>query len=57
MSTPPATPVRPLAPVLLVALSAGMCLLALYEWMELLVLAAGGSTVCSLNGTLNCGAV
>ncbi|MBM4377980.1 MAG: thioredoxin domain-containing protein [Deltaproteobacteria bacterium] len=57
MSTSTAPTVRPLAPVLLVALSAGMCLLALYEWMELLLLAAGGSTVCSLNETVNCGAV
>jgi len=57
MSTSTAPTVRPLAPVLLVALSAGMCLLALYEWMELLLLAAGGSTVCSLNETINCGAV
>jgi len=57
MSTSPSSNVRPLAPVLLVALSAGMGLLALYEWMELLVLAAGGSTVCSLNETVNCGAV
>lgn len=46
--------ILPFAPVLLVALSAGMSLLALFQWMELLVVRAGGSTVCGVNEVVNC---
>lgn len=34
-----------------------LALLALYQWMELLVLEAGGKLSCSVNATLDCGPV
>src|SRR5215211_3446360 len=46
--------VGPVAPILLVATSAGESLLALFQWMELLVVRAGGSAVCGLSGPVNC---
>lgn len=52
-----ATVAAPLVPILLLALSAGESLLALFQWMELLVLRAGGNTVCAVNETVNCQAV
>ncbi len=47
----------PLAVVLTLAISAAACLLALFQWMELLVVSVGGSTVCGINDTVNCEAV
>ncbi len=43
-----------LAPILLIALAAGESLLSLFQWMELLVLRAGGSTVCGVNDVVDC---
>ncbi len=43
-----------LAPILLIALAAGESLLSLFQWMELLVLRAGGDTVCGVNDVVNC---
>ncbi len=61
MSTPePSAPAKsglPVAVVLLLAIGAAACLLALFQWMELLVVNAGGSTVCGVNDTINCEAV
>ena len=44
----------PLAPVLLVALGAAVSLLALFQWMELLLLRANGTTVCGVNEFIDC---
>jgi protein-disulfide isomerase/uncharacterized membrane protein len=44
----------PLGPVLVVATAAATSLLALFQWMELLVLRAGGTTVCGISEQLNC---
>lgn len=46
--------VAPLSPVLLIASSAAASLLALFQWMELLVVRSGGRTVCSINDVVNC---
>ena len=43
-----------LAPVLLLALSAAESLLALFQWMELVVVRAGGASLCGLNEVVNC---
>ena len=43
-----------LGAALLLVLSAAACLLALFQWMELLVVRAGGTSVCSLGQTVNC---
>ncbi|HYX91923.1 MAG TPA: thioredoxin domain-containing protein [Myxococcaceae bacterium] len=45
---------NPLAPILVLAISAAESLLALFQWMELLVVRAGGSAVCGLSDTVNC---
>jgi protein-disulfide isomerase len=49
--------VRPLAPILLLSLAAAESLLSLFQWMELLVVRAGGHTVCGINDVINCEAV
>jgi protein-disulfide isomerase/uncharacterized membrane protein len=46
--------VAALAPILLLAISAGEGLLALFQWMEMLVVRAGGSSICGLNDVVNC---
>jgi len=46
--------VAPLTPVLLVVVSMAAALLAVFQWMELLVLRSGGRTVCSINDAVNC---
>ncbi len=43
--------------MLLIALSAGACLLALFQWMELRLVEAGGTPLCALSETVDCGAV
>lgn len=56
-SAPPPSPsplVAPLAPILLVATSAAASLLALFQWMELLVIRAGGTPICGLNEVVDC---
>jgi protein-disulfide isomerase/uncharacterized membrane protein len=47
-------PIPALAPILLIALAAGESLLSLFQWMELLVVRAGGTTVCGVNDVVNC---
>lgn len=47
--------IGPLATVLLVAFTSS--LLALYQWMELLVARAGGDLACSINSALDCAPV
>ncbi len=42
---------------LVVGLAAAETLLALYQWMELVLLRAGGQTVCGINETVNCDVV
>lgn len=44
----------PIGPVLLVTVSVALCLLALFQWMELLVVLEGGSPSCAISSTLNC---
>lgn len=44
----------PFAPVLLLSLSIAEALLALFQWMELIILRGGGSTVCGVNEVINC---
>ncbi len=53
------TKVKPSAPVLGLLLSSAflLALLALFQWMELLVAEAGGKLSCSVNATLDCGPV
>ena len=46
--------VAPLTPVLLLALSSVESLLALFQWMELVVVRAGGASLCGLNEVVNC---
>jgi len=46
-----------LTPVLLLATSVALALLALFQWMELVVVRSGGNSVCNLNQTVNCEAV
>ena len=54
----PRAPAQPTAaaraPFALLVLSMALLLLALFQWMELLVVRAGGSTVCAVNATVNC---
>lgn len=47
----------PVAPVLLVAVSAALSMLAVFQWMELRLLAAGGETVCGISESVNCATV
>lgn len=47
----------PIGPVLLIAASAALAMLAVFQWMELRLLAAGGETVCGVSESVNCGAV
>jgi serine/threonine-protein kinase len=42
---------------LLLGLAVAESLLAIYQWVELLTLRRGGTTVCDVNQTLSCGAV
>lgn len=49
--------VRPRVLVALCFIAFAASLLALFQWMELLVLHSGGKTVCGLSGTVNCEAV
>jgi protein-disulfide isomerase len=51
---PAVAAMNPAAPILLLALSAAESLLALFQWMELLVVRAGGSAVCGLSDAVNC---
>src|SRR5262249_12227580 len=46
-----------LSPVLLLGTSAALSLLALFQWMELVVVRSGGNSVCNINQTVNCEAV
>src|SRR5437016_103011 len=48
---------RPAGPIALLALSAAESLLALYQWMDLVVLRTGGTPTCAINSTLNCATV
>jgi len=43
--------------VLLAAISAAQALLAVWQWMELIVVQAGGKPVCSVNETVDCARV
>jgi protein-disulfide isomerase len=53
--TEPATgSLRPLVPVLLVGTAAVASLLALFQWMELLVVRAGGTAACKVSEVLDC---
>lgn len=45
---------KPASVLLLVGLSAAQALLALFQWMEVLVVRSGGSAVCNINQFLNC---
>lgn len=58
MSQPEGT-VRPSNAALGVLLSSGLATggLAVYQWLELLVVRGGGSVSCSINETINCAAV
>ncbi|MFL5320188.1 MAG: thioredoxin domain-containing protein [Myxococcaceae bacterium] len=47
----------PVGPVLLVAVSTALCLLALYQWMELVLVLGGGAATCDINATVSCGTV
>lgn len=49
--------VRPLVPALLLGISAVASMLALYQWMELLIVRAGGTAACNLNDVLDCAKV
>ncbi len=49
-----AAEVRPLVPALLIGISAVASLLALYQWMELLIVRAGGTAACAVNEVLDC---
>src|SRR5262244_2933045 len=49
--------VSALTPVLLLATSAALSLLALFQWMELVVVRSGGNSVCNVSQTVNCEAV
>src|SRR5262245_28849400 len=51
----PAVPPRAaVGATLLLSISLALCLLALFQWMELLVVAKGGSAVCALSAEVNC---
>ncbi len=50
----PTSQVRPLVPVMLIGISAVASMLALYQWMELLVVRAGGTAACAVNSVVNC---
>lgn len=58
MSTP-STPARPSTASLGVLLASGLATagLAVYQWMELLVVRNGGKVSCSINETVNCATV
>ena len=45
---------RPPAALTLLLLSVALLLLSLFQWIELLVVRAGGTTVCAVNQTINC---
>lgn len=47
----------PVAPVLLIAVTSALAMLAVFQWMELRLLAVGGETVCGVSSSVNCGAV
>ena len=49
------TPTRSI--ITLIALGFGLSMLALYQWMELLLYYAGGELSCALSDTVNCAAV
>lgn len=55
----PPTPDRPAprALVTLIALSAANALLALYQWMELLVIRGGGTATCTFSASVDCAQV
>jgi serine/threonine-protein kinase len=46
--------ISPAAPVLVLTVSLVAALLALFQWMELVVVRSGGTTVCNINSTVNC---
>lgn len=48
---------RPLGPALLLSLSLLESLLAVYQWMELVLVGSGGTPVCALSESLNCAQV
>ena len=45
------------APVLLLTVSVAAALLALFQWMELVVVRSGGTTICNISSAMNCEAV
>ena len=58
MSTP-SSPARPSNAALGVLLASGLATtgLAVYQWLELLVVRQGGKVACSVNETVNCATV
>jgi protein-disulfide isomerase/uncharacterized membrane protein len=55
----PSSPARPSNAALGVLLASGLATagLAVYQWLELLVVRAGGTVACAVNETVNCAAV
>src|SRR4051812_39649124 len=51
------TALSPWAPLLLLGFAFLEALLAVYQWMELIVVRGGGAAVCSVNETVNCATV
>ncbi len=47
----------PITPVMLLATSGAISLLALFQWMELVLVRSGGQSICNINQTINCEAV
>src|SRR5258707_2307860 len=47
----------PITPVMLLATSYALSLLALFQWMELVLVRSGGQSICNINQTINCEAV
>ena len=47
----------PITPVMLLATSCALSLLALFQWMELVLVRSGGQSICNINQTINCEAV
>lgn len=50
-------PLSPTSPVLLLGISVALTLLALFQWMELVLVRSGGQSICNINQTVNCEAV
>jgi protein-disulfide isomerase/uncharacterized membrane protein len=49
--------IAPMSAVILLAVSLAFTLLALFQWMELFLVRAGGQSVCSISAVVNCEAV